>query len=88
MARAEPEYQVVQCQRPFEHIGRIVHDLGGWHEFTHMVERPPAERRLPPIRQRDLTVSRWRKAVHQSNRLEGARLILTNRDYPTGGGLP
>jgi hypothetical protein len=26
--------------------------------------------------------------VHQSNHLEGGRLILTNRDYPTGRGLP
>jgi hypothetical protein len=25
--------------RPFVHIARIVHDLGEWHEFTHMVER-------------------------------------------------
>jgi hypothetical protein len=22
------------------HVVRIVRDLGGWHEFTHMVERP------------------------------------------------
>jgi hypothetical protein len=75
--------------RPFVHIARIVHDLGGWHEFTHVVERPSAERRLPPVRPRGPDgPSRWRKAVHQSNRLESGRLILTNRDYPTGRGLP
>jgi hypothetical protein len=38
--------------RQFVHIARIVHDLGGWHELTRMVERPSAERSLPPVRPR------------------------------------
>jgi hypothetical protein len=62
--------------RPFVHIARVVRDLGGWHEFTHMVERPTAERRLPPVRQRDLTVGRWRKAVHQSHHLDTSKAVV------------
>ena len=62
--------------RPFVHISRIVRDLGGWHEFTHVVERPSAERRLSPVRQCHLSVGRWSKAVHQLHHLDTSRSVL------------
>jgi hypothetical protein len=49
MALTELRYltELDTVDRPFVYIGRIVRDLGGGQEFTHMIERPSAEWRLP-----------------------------------------